>query len=51
METKAPAFNKWLDDFFHSYYRHRPVNATFIGVHDYDDRLPDFSERRRVAKS
>jgi len=34
----------WLDDFFRSYYRHRPVNATFIGVHDYDDRLPDFSE-------
>ncbi len=33
----------WLDDFFASYYRHRPVNATFIGVHDYDDRQPDFS--------
>lgn len=33
----------WLDRFFESYYRHRPVNATFIGVHDHDDRLPDFS--------
>ncbi len=33
----------WLDRFFDSYYRNRPVNATFIGVHDYDDRLPDFS--------
>ncbi|MEZ4523110.1 MAG: DUF885 domain-containing protein [Thermomicrobiales bacterium] len=34
----------WLDRFFDSYYRHRPVNATFIGVHDYDNRLPDYSE-------
>lgn len=33
----------WLDLFFAAYYRHRPVNATFIGMHDYDDRLPDFS--------
>ena len=40
----APAFSAWLDDFFASYYRHRPVNATFIGLHDYDDRLPDYSE-------
>src|SRR5919202_3821273 len=32
-----------LDAFFESYYRLRPVNATFTGVHDYDDRLPDCS--------
>ncbi len=38
------AFSAWLDDFFASYYRHRPVNATFIGVHDYDHCLPDYSE-------
>ncbi len=40
----APAFTAWLDDFFASYYRHRPVNATFVGVHQHDHRLPDFSE-------
>jgi hypothetical protein len=34
----------WLDRFFASYYAHRPVNATFIGVHDLDHVLPDFSE-------
>ena len=34
----------WLDDFFALYYRTRPVNATFIGVHDYDHLLPDASE-------
>jgi hypothetical protein len=35
----------WLGRFFASYYRHRPVNATFIGEHDYDPQLPDFSPR------
>lgn len=35
----------WLDRFFSAYYRHRPVEATFIGIHDYDDQLPDLSER------
>lgn len=37
------AFSAWLGDFFISYYRHRPVNATFIGIHDYDHLLPDYS--------
>ena len=32
-----------LDAFFESYYRLRPVNATFTGVHDHDHRLPDWS--------
>ncbi len=40
----APAFDAWLDDFFAAYYGAGPVNATFIGVHDYDAALPDFSE-------
>lgn len=34
-----------LDDFFAAYYRRRPVNATFIGVHEHDAKLPDLSER------
>ncbi|MEO7962315.1 MAG: DUF885 family protein [Gemmatimonadaceae bacterium] len=33
-----------LDAFFESYYRLRPVNATFTGVHWYDGRLPDWSD-------
>jgi hypothetical protein len=32
-----------LDSFFGHYYRRRPVNATFTGVHMYDDALPDWS--------
>ncbi|MGI8858129.1 MAG: DUF885 family protein [Thermomicrobiales bacterium] len=39
---RVPA-SAWLDAFFAAYYRRRPVNATFIGVHDYDDQLPDYS--------
>ena len=33
-----------LDRFFESYFRHRPVNATFIGVHEHDGLWPDCSE-------
>jgi uncharacterized protein (DUF885 family) len=36
-------FQAWLARFFESYYRHRPVNATFIGEHRFDSLLPDFS--------
>ena len=43
MNASAPKFSAWLNDFLGSYYRHRPVNATFIGVHDYDHRLSDLS--------
>jgi hypothetical protein len=32
-----------LERFFDSYYRLRPVNATFTGVHGFDHRLPDWS--------
>jgi hypothetical protein len=38
-----------LDAFFASYYRRRPVNATFTGIHDYDDRLPDWSPEGLAA--
>ena len=32
-----------LSSFFESYYRLRPVDATFAGVHAHDARLPDWS--------
>src|SRR6185436_6630663 len=32
-----------LTPFFESYYRLRPVNATFTGIHAHDHRLPDWS--------
>jgi hypothetical protein len=44
MADERPGFAPWIDDFFRSYYDERPVNATFIGVHDHDHHLPDFSE-------
>ena len=42
--TPTADASTWLDRFFASYYVHRPVNATFIGVHEHDHRLPDLSE-------
>jgi uncharacterized protein (DUF885 family) len=42
-EPNRRAFDAWLDDFFPDYYARRPVNATFIGVHDHDHALPDLS--------
>lgn len=41
----APAFTEWLDAFFISYYRRRPVTATYAGDHQHDGSLPDYSER------
>jgi hypothetical protein len=32
-----------LGAFLDSYYRLRPVNASFTGIHDHDHRLPDWS--------
>lgn len=32
-----------LDRFFETLYTHRPVDATFIGRHEHDHRLPDWS--------
>jgi hypothetical protein len=40
-----------LDAFFESFYRQRPVTATFTGIHEYDRALPDFSpEAMKVAR-
>ena len=41
--THAPRLGAALAAFFDWYYHTYPVNATFIGVHDHDHRLPDFS--------
>lgn len=38
-----------LDRFFEVFYRQRPVTATFTGLHDHDDRLPDWSPEGLAA--
>ncbi|HET8522108.1 MAG TPA: DUF885 family protein, partial [Thermomicrobiales bacterium] len=43
MRSANLAADTWLDAFFAHYYARRPVNATFIGVHDHDAELPDCS--------
>jgi uncharacterized protein (DUF885 family) len=42
--SRAPALGAVLDAFLRWYYGYHPVSATFIGVHDADHRLPDFSD-------
>jgi uncharacterized protein (DUF885 family) len=37
------AFDRWFDGFLDDYLKRRPVSATFMGAHQYDHALPDFS--------
>ena len=46
----ARAVSTSLDRFFEHYFRRRPVNATFTGVHDYDTMLPDWSRTGLAAQ-
>ncbi len=36
-------FDRWFDRFFDDELKRRPVDATFLGVHDHDHALPDYS--------
>src|SRR5262245_33287146 len=49
-EANRRAADAWLDRFFAHYYAARPVNATFIGVHDHDHALPDFTPDGRAQQ-
>ena len=48
MEVDQPN-SSILDRFFEHYFQHRPVNATFTGVHKYDKLLPDWSSEGLAA--
>lgn len=37
------AFDAWFDAFLDDYLKRRPVSATFMGAHQYDHTLPDYS--------
>lgn len=37
------AFDLWFDIFLDDYLKRRPISATFMGAHQYDHALPDFS--------
>jgi len=38
-----PAFQALVNDIVEESYRESPTNATYLGIHKYDDRLEDFS--------
>lgn len=40
---RGPAAAAALDRFFATFYRQRPVTATFTGLHEHDERLPDWT--------
>ena len=44
LEKQHQTFECWLDKFFDFYFLTFPVNASFIGKHEYDGRMPDFSK-------
>lgn len=35
------AFERTVEDFLEAYWQHDPVEATHVGIHKYDDQLPD----------
>lgn len=39
----SQAFDAWFDIFLDDYLKCRPVSATFMGAHQYDGNLPDYS--------
>lgn len=43
MDATPRRFKALADEYFDFYYRTFPVTATFVGLHDYDDRLGDYS--------
>lgn len=45
------AFNALSEEFVEVYMRHHPVEATRVGLHDYDDRLPDDSPEGFQARA
>ncbi|HEV2527215.1 MAG TPA: DUF885 family protein [Thermomicrobiales bacterium] len=47
--SPAPAFDRWLDDVLAFHYRRNPVTATFTGIHDHDQLLPDYSPAANAA--
>lgn len=45
MTTEDEAFEQVANDFFdHYFYPHNPALATQLGIHDYDDKLKDYSQ-------
>jgi len=48
----ADSFTKFADDYYAAYFAWDPIQATYAGIHDYDDKLADLSAAnitRRIA--
>src|SRR4051812_42671062 len=41
----SPEFASFVDDYYKAAFLWDPTQATYAGIHDYDDKLPDFSAK------
>lgn len=48
-EDAAAAFDALVEEYIAAYLEATPPRATSLGVHDYDDRLPDMTQAGREA--
>ena len=45
MTKQQLAFERFYQRFFYTFLMRRPVNASFLGRHEFDDMLPDYSPK------
>jgi uncharacterized protein (DUF885 family) len=44
------SFNGMVDEFFDTYFHFHPSEGTYVGLHQYDNLLEDFSQKSRDAE-
>jgi uncharacterized protein (DUF885 family) len=44
------SFNGMVDEFFDRYFHFHPTEGTYVGLHQYDNLLEDFSQKSRDAE-
>src|SRR4051812_26781411 len=47
-ESKDRAFTALASEYLEDLYRRQPTQATYLGIHKYDDRLDDYSRQAVV---
>lgn len=48
--AEEPTFAGFVDDYYAKLFRWDPTQATYAGIHDFDDRLPDLGEQAIAAR-
>jgi len=45
-----PTFSQFVDDYYQKLFQWDPTQATYAGIHDFDDKLPDLSATAVAAR-